>query len=266
MSRLSTRRVVVCALPLLVAAAASAGPQATFELRLAAHESDAVLDLFDSDDQRLDLEIWVQVSGVAAGVRATAFSFFLKASRGGVIAVSGDFASPPFAFGCAPAGIDNEPDTGDTGRVCVDPMGTTAGIGQFALWGRFSVDAVGLGAMAYAFEEADPIRAWRISLSDGTTLQEPALSGATSPPVSVIEVVDYSVSPDADRDGDVDLADYAALTRCARADMTPATGACVQFDLAPDGFITREDLEAFVAEVTGPAGPVDGRRSKAECQ
>lgn len=243
---------------LATADAVRAQPHAHFELRLAPGQSDAVMNLVEPAEQTLDLEVWVSVTGIAGDVRATAYSLFLDDDTNGIIAFDDSYVSPPFTFGCVSAGTDDMPDGGDFGRACVEPGGTTVGMGTAGLWAQFSIAAVNLGVAHYAFHDNGGARVWRVSLSNGSTLQGSALSYSLAPQLAEIAVTVPPASPDADDDGDVDLADYARLMECAKVAMPPATWPCISLDLHSDGVIDVADVVEFVPLLTGPMSKSGG--------
>jgi small nuclear ribonucleoprotein (snRNP)-like protein len=150
--------------------------------------------------------------------------------------------------------MDDQPDTGDFGRACVDPVGTTVGMGSAGLWAQFEVAALNVGNAAYIFNDTGNNRVWRVTLSNGTTLQGSSLSFSIAPNVSLISVVQQAISADADADGDVDLNDYSTLIACAKESRPAAEGVCARLDLAQDGVIDLDDLVEFVPLLTGPSG------------
>jgi hypothetical protein len=152
----------------------------------------------------------------------------------------------------------------------VDLLGTTAGIGAPALWGVFTVHAVGLGQTSYAFASDDGLgNPWSaalltsgdpplVSLEDSDCSDGACnVTGSVDPLLAVIEVVDEQVvarSPDGDGDGDVDVADYAIIQDCA-SKPTPLGPACLRVDLDWNGAVTPSDLALFTDAMTGATPP-----------
>ncbi len=56
---------------------------------------------------------------------------------------------------------------------------------------------------------------------------------------------------DADRDGDVDVADYLQLVECFSGTATPIASDCDVFDFDGDGDVDLSDFVAFQAVFTG---------------
>jgi hypothetical protein len=71
--------------------------------------------------------------------------------------------------------------------------------------------------------------------------------------------------PDADRDQDVDQADFAAFQRCVANSATQITGGCRCFDRNSDSKIDLADYEPFAICATGPAIPWNAQAAP-ECQ
>ena len=57
---------------------------------------------------------------------------------------------------------------------------------------------------------------------------------------------------DADRDGDVDLADYLQLVQCFSGTSMPISADCHALDFDRNGHVDLADLVAFQAAFTGP--------------
>ena len=227
---------------------------AHFTLRLAAGQSDAVLVLGDSANNTLELEVWVELTNVTPGVRVQAFSEFLKVSSNGVITYNGDYESPPFAgLGCVFNGTDNSPYEGDFSPACFAPLGTTAGIDAPALYGTFSVTAIGPGTVSYIFDDTGgTTRPWSVNLDDLSASEGGALSCSIEPPAEFSEVVTVLPSADVVDDGDVDLADYRRVQSCAPAIPGPLpTGECESADINRDDMVNVTDVEILVAQMTG---------------
>ena len=143
-----------------------ADPTAHFELRLAPGYENSVLVLGNPAQDTLELEVWVEVSDVDPGVFVWALSEFLTIFQGDVITYNQDYDSDVFSFGCVEAGVDNTPNSGDFGVACAEPMGTSAGFGEPALYGTFTVSAVGSGTVDYVFADVGDPRIWAVSLTD----------------------------------------------------------------------------------------------------
>ena len=253
-----TRTALVCALAgyyacLNVPADVRADPAAHFELRLAVTEQDAVMELGNPADETLQLELWVEITGVAPEALVQAFSVYLKASANGVVSFDGTFDDSPFPF-VLPQGTDNVPFTGDFSRAGLTTMtGVSAGIGAPALYGRFTISAIGAGSVAYSFSDAGgAVRPWQVKIVNLPDLVGDDLTYSISPLVASIHVIPPVVTPDADHDGDVDLADYSAMILCVDEGGALPSPACASRDLNGDTHVDRNDLQMFVAALTGP--------------
>ena len=243
---------------LVLASAAVAQPTAHFELRLAPGQGDSVLVLGNPADDTLNLEVWVEVTGAAVPVWAV--SMFLKTSEDNVITFDENYLAVPFvSFPCVYNGTNNTPFLGDFSPACFEPTGIMAGVGAPALYGTFSVTAVGEGSASYIFDGSDPdVRQWKVSLADMTDITGANLSFSIDPAVASIDVLTIIPSPDADDDGDVDLDDFHALQTCAATSNGMSTnGPCPALDLNADGTVGEADMPMFTTAITGPIGPAD---------
>jgi len=267
--------VAAAALLIMGQRIAWADPSAHFELRLAPGQTDADLILGDSTDDTLNIEVWGEVTDAPPGTVARWYGFFPRNSQTGVINYNGDYMSSAFTFGCVFAEPDNTPATGDLTTSCVDLAGTAEGVGAPAIWGTFSVQALGLGATSYSFAaNAGLAGAWSVVLDTGetelVTLSDSDcsdgscnLTGSVQPELAVIRVFNepqVERSPDADGDGDVDAKDYLLMQTCASIGNVLPSEWCKRLDLNFDNHVTGSDLMAFTSSLTGvlPAlGDVD---------
>ncbi len=72
------------------------------------------------------------------------------------------------------------------------------------------------------------------------------LNGGFWVPISIV-----TLRGDADRDGDVDVADYLQLVECFAGPATPIASDCDVFDFNGDGDVDLADFVAFQAAFTG---------------
>jgi hypothetical protein len=230
-----------------------AEPAAHFELRLAAAESDSVMNLGDS----LELEVWVEVTDPPDGnTMMTSFAFFLDADTSDVISFNDDFTPDPEFAGWNPldSGLDNMPDTGDFDRAYFTFLTpTTAGIGAPTRLGTFTVLGLDAGSVGFEFAIQAPQRLWSVGIT-GEILQGPQLTGSIDPDVGIIRVVNAQTinSADADGDCDVDLYDYYEMQLCVPADgQMVSTNGCEMLDLNDDSFIDGADANILVEQITG---------------
>ncbi|MCK4625926.1 MAG: PEP-CTERM sorting domain-containing protein [Phycisphaerae bacterium] len=159
---------MVLATSLVLVATVSADPvDATFEVRLAPGETDAILDF----GQTLELEIWAGLTsdGEIPDVQAWSFFLMLDPADNDVISFNDDFTDYTFP---APiildSGMDNDPTTGDFDRNVWSPGNTTAvGKGQMEKYASFSVTAIGEGTADYDFIDGGAQRPWLVSLDGG---------------------------------------------------------------------------------------------------
>lgn len=107
----------------------------------------------------------------------------------------------------------------------------------------------------------DHLQIWHEALSDAQMME-------------VYEAARSALSfwPDADRDGDVDQADFAVLQACytGQDPETGVSGACQVFDRepqgAPDGDVDVWDFEAFENCATGPGIALDPESLPTDCR
>jgi len=231
----------------------SADPAAHFELRLGASESDSVVNIGES----LELEVWVEITDPPdANTTINSVAFFLKADTSEVITYNGDFVPAPAFSGWSPlsSGMDNLPDTGDFDRAYFTFLTPTAdGIGAPTRLGTFTVSGLELGTVGYEFAIQIPQRVWSVGIT-GQILQGPQVTGSIAPEVASIEVVDEPIARSADADGDcdIDLRDYRELQLCAVADgQMVSTNGCELLDLNGDNFIDGADTNLLVEQITG---------------
>ncbi len=243
---------------------AQAAPAAHFTLRLGALESDAVLSMGDPLDDTLELEVWVEVTDPPdAGTMMTSFAFFLNANQSNVVSFAGDFTPAPAFTGWNPlnSGLDNIPDTGDFDRAYFTFLTPTSeGIGAPTRLGTFTLAAMDVGSVGFAFNVQAPQRLWSIGIDTPEILQGPQVTGSIDPEVETIRVVSAPVirSADADGDCDVDLQDYCWMQRCVPPEgQNLSTNGCELLDLNADTQIDGVDANLLVEQITG-AMPLPG--------
>ncbi|NOX57745.1 MAG: hypothetical protein GXP29_02665 [Planctomycetes bacterium] len=243
---------------------ALAQPAAEFVLRLGPSEADAVLTLGDAADDTLELEVWVEVTDPpAAGTMMTSIAFFLNANTTNVIMYNGDFTPDPAFSTWSPlnSGLDNQPDTGDFDRAFFTFLAPTSeGIDSPTRFGTFTVTALDVGSVGFAFDVAAPQRAWSVGIDSPEILQGPQVTGSVDSSAAVIRVVSAPLIQSADSDGDcdVDLYDYRSMQICVPPDGQPiSTNGCQLLDLNADGAFNGEDVGLLVGQLTG-AMPLPG--------
>ncbi len=154
---------------------------ATFGVRLAPTETDAVLDLSDPGDQVLDLELWVTLSDgpLPAEGDVLAYSVYLEPTSGDVISFDpGSFVNVVSADLPQVQGEDNTPVSGAFSAAVGFLPPARFALGETRL-GTFSVTAVGEGVVSYSFLDSPPMRPWSFDFADLTTathLVEPPLA------------------------------------------------------------------------------------------
>ncbi len=232
---------------------ALAEPAAHFELRLGASESDSVVNVGES----LELEVWVEVTDPPdANTMMTSFAFFLDADTTDVVSYNIDFTPATDFTGWLPldSGLDNMPDTGDFDRAYFTIASpTSAGIGSPTRLGTFTVSGLNVGLVGYEFAIQIPQRLWSVGIT-GKILQGPQVTGSIAPEVGIIEVVDAPTikSADADGDCDIDLHDYYEMQICVPIDgQMVSTNGCEKLDLNDDNFIDGADTNMLVEQITG---------------
>lgn len=234
-----------------------AEPAAEFVLRLGVAETDAVLTLGDPFDDTMELEVWVEVTDPPnAGTLMRSFAFFLNANQSNVITFNDDFLLDPAFAGWNPldSGLDNSPDTGDFDRAFFTfGAGTPEGVGAPTRLGTFTVSALDVGSVGFAFAFEVPQRLWSVGI-DAEFLQGPQVTGLIDSAVSIIRVVDAPTvrSADADGDCDVDLYDYHSMQLCVPLDgQSISTNGCELLDLNADDEINGMDANLLVEQITG---------------
>lgn len=232
---------------------ALADPAAHFELRLAPSEADSVINVGET----LELEIWVEVTDPpAANTTMGSFAFFLSADTSDIVWFNDDFTLAPDFVGWSPlsSGLDNMPDTGDFDRAFFTILSpTTSGIGAPTRLGSWTVTGLDVGSVGFEYAIQIPQRLWSVGIT-GEILQGPQVTGSIAPEVESIKVVDAPIARSADADGDcdIDLRDYRELQLCAQPDgQMVSTNGCELLDLDGDSFIDGADTNMLVEQLTG---------------
>jgi|GEM_PF-3188607 len=153
---------------------------AVFELRKAATEPDWDLKLDISND-KLDLEIWMELKNNPTNLKMVGYSFFLDIDPGETGVIQFDpisFADQAGMTPFPPQGIDNSPESGDVSRGAFSFMGTSFGSSGPQLLATFSVQPIGQGQVTYAFANVAPQRVWEVTIEGGgsanvTVLESP---------------------------------------------------------------------------------------------
>jgi len=157
-SRLLSSALLVIVAILTFVHTSQAVPTAVFEVRLAPSSADAVLDVNDSADSVLDLELWVTLDNGPLPGNVLGYSFYLEPSVDGVISCnSGSFANATAFDPPQVQGIDNQPLSGALSRGVTSLGGLPFSLGSTKL-ASFSVTALGEGAVTYSLVDSPPIR------------------------------------------------------------------------------------------------------------
>lgn len=166
--------VLIMTLPATVAHAVTA----QFELRLPPSTPDAVLDMEDSADQLLDLELWVTLNDGPLSGGIQAYSIYLQPSADGVISFNPSSYTNALAFESPLLqGTDNSPLSGEFSRAVFTTSPVPVELGSTKL-ATFSVTALSPGEVSYSFASDPPMREWALDFGDQTSAEVTSASQA----------------------------------------------------------------------------------------
>jgi len=161
---------------------------ATFELKLAAEENDFEIAV----GERLNLDLWLTLSGDSPSYDAQIISFFLNVddNDNNIISFNGDFVNDtvlPMTEMNLPA--DNTPVTGEFSRSLLSFISPTAIFQNNVAKriGHFSVTGIAEGMANYSFYDDDMFREWLVDIAGpGETINLYPTPGSSVATITVL--------------------------------------------------------------------------------